>query len=56
MYAQVTKIVEDKSKLSEAYVPMLTEVFGGDEDKAREVVKAGQASFGNNQLACIYFP
>ncbi|KAJ4888170.1 NOP56-like pre RNA processing ribonucleoprotein [Raphanus sativus] len=46
MYAQVTKIVEDKSKLSEAYVPMLTEVFGGDEDKAREVVKAGQASFG----------
>ncbi|CAH8360573.1 unnamed protein product [Eruca vesicaria subsp. sativa] len=45
MYAQVSKIIEDKSKLSEEHVPMLTKVLG-DEDKAREVVKAGQISMG----------
>ncbi|CAH8327302.1 unnamed protein product [Eruca vesicaria subsp. sativa] len=48
MYAQLSKIIEDKSKLSEEHIPMLTEVLG-DEDKAREVVKAGQASIGNNK-------
>ncbi|KAJ0245421.1 Nop domain-containing protein [Hirschfeldia incana] len=48
MYAQVSKIIEDKSKLSEEHVPMLTEVFGGDEDKAREVVEAGRVSFGQD--------
>ncbi|KAG2301436.1 hypothetical protein Bca52824_030087 [Brassica carinata] len=46
MYARVSMIIEDKSKLSEEHVPMLAEVLGGDEDKAREVVVAGQASFG----------
>ncbi|CAN7003805.1 unnamed protein product [Brassica oleracea var. botrytis] len=46
MYAQASKIIEDKSKLSEEHVPVLTEVLGGDEDKAREVVEAGQASMG----------
>ncbi|RID76395.1 hypothetical protein BRARA_B03368 [Brassica rapa] len=45
MYAQLSKIIEDKSKLSEEHVPMLTEVLG-DEDKARELVEAGQASMG----------
>lgn len=45
LYARVSKIIEDKSKLSEEHVPMLTEVLG-DEDKAREVVEAGKASMG----------
>lgn len=40
-------MIEDKSKLSEEHVPMLTEVLG-DEDKAREVVEAGKASMGKN--------
>lgn len=50
MYAQASKIIEDKSKLSEEHVPVLTEVLGGDEDKAREVVEAGQASMGNRSI------
>ncbi|KAH0853539.1 hypothetical protein HID58_093098 [Brassica napus] len=45
MYAQASKIIEDKSKLSEEHVTILTEVLG-DEDKARELVEAGQASMG----------
>lgn len=49
MYAQASKIIEDKSKLSEEHVPMLTEVLG-DEDKARELVEAGQASMGNRSI------
>ncbi|CAA7051859.1 unnamed protein product [Microthlaspi erraticum] len=47
LYARVSKIIEDKSKLSEEHVPMLTEVLG-DEDKAREVVEAGKASMGQD--------
>ncbi|ESQ32577.1 hypothetical protein EUTSA_v10004082mg [Eutrema salsugineum] len=47
LYARVSKIIEDKSKLSEEHIPMLTEVLG-DEDKAREVVEAGKASMGQD--------
>lgn len=49
MYAQASKIIEDKSKLSEEHVTILTEVLG-DEDKARELVEAGQASMGNRSI------
>ncbi|KAF3585763.1 hypothetical protein F2Q69_00031778, partial [Brassica cretica] len=37
------KVIEDKSKLSEEHIPMLTDILG-DEDKAKEVVEAGKAS------------
>ncbi|KAL0717090.1 hypothetical protein Bca4012_066412 [Brassica carinata] len=47
LYARVSKMIEDKSKLSEEHIPMLTEVLG-DEDKAREVVEAGKASMGQD--------
>uniref|UniRef100_A0A1J3JND5 Nucleolar protein 56 n=1 Tax=Noccaea caerulescens TaxID=107243 RepID=A0A1J3JND5_NOCCA len=47
LYSRISKIIEDKSKLSEEHVPMLTEVLG-DEDKAREVVEAGKASMGQD--------
>ncbi|KAG7581721.1 Nop domain superfamily [Arabidopsis suecica] len=47
LYARVSKIIVDKSKLSEEHVPMLTEILG-DEDKAREVVEAGKASMGQD--------
>ncbi|CAN8259569.1 unnamed protein product [Cochlearia groenlandica] len=47
LYARVSKIIEDKSKLSEEHIPMLTEALG-DEDKAREVVEAGKASMGQD--------
>ncbi|XP_010534767.1 PREDICTED: nucleolar protein 56 [Tarenaya hassleriana] len=47
LYARVAKIIEDKSKLSEEHIPMLTEVLG-DEDKAKEVVEAGKASMGQD--------
>lgn len=54
LYARVSKMIEDKSKLSEEHIPMLTEVLG-DEDKAREVVEAGKASMGNNPFSSIIF-
>ncbi|CAH2044949.1 unnamed protein product [Thlaspi arvense] len=47
LYSRVSKIIEDKSKLSEEHIPMLTEVLG-DEDKASEVVEAGKASMGQD--------
>ncbi|KFK38628.1 hypothetical protein AALP_AA3G138900 [Arabis alpina] len=47
LYARVSMIIEDKSKLSEDHIPMLTEVLG-DEDKAKEVVEAGKASMGQD--------
>ena len=53
LYARVSKMIEDKSKLSEEHIPMLTEVLG-DEDKAREVVEAGKASMGNNPFSSVY--
>ncbi|KAJ4909717.1 nucleolar protein NOP56-like protein [Raphanus sativus] len=49
LYARVSKMIEDKSKLSEEHIPMLTEVLG-DEDKAREVVEAVKASMVNNNV------
>ena len=52
LYARVSKMIEDKSKLSEEHIPMLTEVLG-DEDKAREVVEAGKASMGNNLFSSV---
>lgn len=45
LYARVSKMIEDKSKLTDDHIPMLTEVLG-DEDKAKEVVEAGKASMG----------
>lgn len=45
LYARVSKVIEDKSKLSEEHIPMLTDILG-DEDKAKEVVEAGKASMG----------
>ncbi|KAL1204821.1 putative nucleolar protein 5-1 [Cardamine amara subsp. amara] len=47
LYARVSKIIKDKSTLSEKDIPMLTEILG-DEDKAREVVEAGKASMGQD--------
>ncbi|KFK35536.1 hypothetical protein AALP_AA4G003300 [Arabis alpina] len=47
MYARVSKMIEDKSKLTDDHIPMLTEVLG-DEDKAKEVVEAGKASMGQD--------
>jgi len=49
LYAKVSKIIVDKSKLSEEHIPMLTEALG-DEDKAREVIEAGKASMGNKLM------
>ncbi|KAH0927382.1 hypothetical protein HID58_019638 [Brassica napus] len=43
--ARVSKVIKDKSKLSEEHIPMLTDILG-DEDKAKEVVEAGKASMG----------
>ncbi|KAF3551217.1 hypothetical protein DY000_02010685 [Brassica cretica] len=47
LYARVSKMIDDKSKLTEDHIPMLTEVLG-DEDKAKEVVEAGKASMGQD--------
>jgi len=47
LYARVSKMIDDKSKLTEDHIPMLTEVLG-DEDKAKEVIEAGKASMGKN--------
>lgn len=54
LYARVSKMIDDKSKLTEDHIPMLTEVLG-DEDKAKEVVEAGKASMGKcDQALRIY--
>lgn len=45
LYARVSKMIDDKSKLTEDHIPMLTEALG-DEDKAKEVIEAGKASMG----------
>ncbi|CAN8265919.1 unnamed protein product [Cochlearia groenlandica] len=45
LYCRLSMIIEDKSKLAEEHIPILTEVLG-DEDKAIEVVEAGKASMG----------
>ncbi|KAH0913766.1 hypothetical protein HID58_028212 [Brassica napus] len=50
LYARVSKMIDDKSKLTEDHIPMLTEVLG-DEDKAKEVVEAGKASMGQDLSA-----
>ncbi|KAJ0263918.1 Nop domain-containing protein [Hirschfeldia incana] len=47
LYARISKVIEDKSKLSEEHIPMLTDILG-DEDKAKEVVEAGKASMGQD--------
>lgn len=47
LYARVSKMIDDKSKLTEDHIPMLTEVLG-DEDKAKEVIEAGKASMGSD--------
>ncbi|CAN8321995.1 unnamed protein product [Cochlearia groenlandica] len=47
LYSRVSKMIEDKSKLTDDHIPMLTEVLG-DEDKAKEVVEAGKASMGQD--------
>ncbi|KAL0708004.1 hypothetical protein Bca4012_074430 [Brassica carinata] len=38
------KVIEDKSKLSEEHIPMLTDILG-DEDKAKEILGAEKALF-----------
>jgi nucleolar protein 56 len=47
LYAKVSKLIEDKSKLSDEHIPALTDILG-DEDKAKEVVEAGKASMGQD--------
>ncbi|KAM7253969.1 hypothetical protein ACFE04_027978 [Oxalis oulophora] len=47
LYAKVSKMIKDKSKLTDEDIPALTEVIG-DEDKAKEVVEAGKASMGQD--------
>ncbi|CDY52879.1 hypothetical protein HID58_068381 [Brassica napus] len=44
LYARVSKVIEDKSKLSEEHIPMLTDILG-DEDKAKEILGAEKALF-----------
>ncbi|GAV68231.1 Nop domain-containing protein/NOSIC domain-containing protein/NOP5NT domain-containing protein [Cephalotus follicularis] len=47
LYAKVSKLIEDKSKLSDDDIPALTDIIG-DEDKAKEIVEAGKASMGQD--------
>ncbi|KAF8073028.1 NOP56 [Scenedesmus sp. PABB004] len=47
LYARVALVVGDKSGLSEAHLPALTEVLA-DEAKAREVLDAAKASMGQD--------
>ncbi|KAH7549740.1 hypothetical protein JRO89_XS13G0074900 [Xanthoceras sorbifolium] len=47
LYARVVKLIEDKSVLSDDFIPALTDILG-DEDKAKEIVEAGKASMGQD--------
>ncbi|KAL3512577.1 hypothetical protein ACH5RR_025294 [Cinchona calisaya] len=47
LYAKVAKFVDDKSKLTEDFLPGLTEIVG-DEDKAKEIIEAAKASMGQD--------
>ncbi|KAJ1697148.1 hypothetical protein LUZ63_005660 [Rhynchospora breviuscula] len=47
LYAKIAKFVEDKSELSETHIPALADIVG-DEDKAKDIVKAAKASMGQD--------
>ncbi|XP_059641083.1 nucleolar protein 56-like [Cornus florida] len=47
IYAKVAKYVENKSELSEEKIPGLTDILG-DEDKAKEILEAANASMGQD--------